>query len=185
MSIWSTPKSPEHHAQQIRRNVDALINYKNGTVYLDFDREAESLEQAILTAIKDIESSKVGAKIVSVAPEHWVSLSDIAKRVSMTRQAVSLFIQGERGLGDFPKPVLKIANKSPLWRWSNVAEWFCQQGKIADHTIVDFANVIENMNAVLELRIVRDKKNHLEHQKKLLKELDMNTRKRAGACLHK
>lgn len=42
---------------------DALINYKNGTVYLDFDREGESLENAIITAIKDIESANIRTKI--------------------------------------------------------------------------------------------------------------------------
>jgi hypothetical protein len=131
---------------------DALINYKNGTVYLDFDREGAALEAVILSAIKDIESSNIGAKIVSVAPEHLVSLSDIADRAEMTRQAVSLFMQGERGPGDFPKPILKIASKSPLWRWSVVAQWLYDHGRIKDHSIVDYANTMEDINMVLELR---------------------------------
>ncbi|MGQ3890319.1 helix-turn-helix transcriptional regulator [Legionella sp. CNM-1927-20] len=147
---------------------DALINYKNGTVYLDFDREGENLERAILSAIKDIESTHIGARIVSVAPEHLVTLSDIAQRLSMTRQAVSLIIQGLRGSGDFPKPILKIANKSPLWRWSAVAEWFYKQGKIKDHNVVDFAIIVEDINAALDLR----NKDSFEHKRKLLNELE-------------
>lgn len=131
---------------------DALINYKNGTVYLDFDRDDKDLEHAIISAIKAVESTNLGAKIVSVAPEHLVSLSDIAERVGMSRQAVSLFVLGERGTKDFPKPVLKIANKSPLWRWSSVAEWFYRQQKIKDHEIVTYAKIIENINAVLDSR---------------------------------
>lgn len=146
---------------------DALINYKNGTVYLDFDREGENLERVILSAIKDIESSDIGAKVVSVAPEHLVSLSDIAERASMTRQAVSLFAQSERGSGDFPRPVLKIANKSPLWLWSAVAEWLFQEGKIQDHDIVDFANIVEDINGALELR----NKSSFEHRRKIFNEL--------------
>jgi len=147
---------------------DGLINYKNGAVYLDFDREDENLERAIISAIKDIESANIGARIVSVAPEHLVSLSDIAGRVSMTRQAVSLLIQGARGKGDFPKPILKISNKSPLWRWSSVAEWFYQQGKISDHDVIDSANIVEDINAALELR----NKNSFEHKRKILNELE-------------
>lgn len=147
---------------------DALINYKNGTVYLDFDREGEELEVVILSAIKDVESSNIGAKIVSVAPEHLVNLSDIAERLSMTRQAISLFVQGERGSGGFPKPVLKISNKSPLWRWSAVAQWLYQQGRIHDYTIVDFANVVEDINVALELR----HKDSFEHKKKIFNELE-------------
>ena len=147
---------------------DALINYKNGAVYLDFDREGEGLEEVVLSAIKDTESSNIGAKIVSVAPEHLVSLSDIAERTSMTRQAVSLLVKGERGAGDFPKPVLKISNKSPLWRWSAVAQWLYQQGRIQDYTIVDFANAVEDINAALELR----NNDSFEHKKKIFNELE-------------
>lgn len=147
---------------------DALINYKNGTVYLDFDREGEELEHTIISAIKDIESANIGARIISVAPEHLVSLSDIAERVSMSRQAISLLIQGARGSGNFPKPVLKISNKSPLWRWSAVAEWFYQQGKISDHNVIDSALIVENINAALELRDTPS----FENRKKILRELE-------------
>lgn len=147
---------------------DALINYKNSTVYLDFDRAGDDLEQSIISAINDVESAALGATIISVAPEHLVSLSDIAERVSMTRQAVSLLMLGERGAGGFPKPILKIANKSPLWRWSAVAEWFYQQGKITNHDIIDNANVVEDINAVLELR----NRKTFEHRRKILDRLD-------------
>jgi hypothetical protein len=147
---------------------DALINYKNGTVYLDFDRAGEDLEQSIISAINDVESADVGATIISVAPEHLVSLSDIAQRVSMTRQAVSLLMLGERGAGCFPKPILKIANKSPLWRWSAVAEWFYQQGKITNHDIIDNANVVEDINAVLELR----SRKTVKHRRNILDRLE-------------
>lgn len=133
---------------------DALINYKNGTVYLDFDRESQNLEKAIISAIKAVESIHMDTtiKILSVAPEHLVTLSDIAERVSMTRQAISLYMLGARGMGSFPKPVLKISNKSPLWRWSTVAEWFYQQGNIKDHSVIDHANIVEEINTALELR---------------------------------
>ncbi len=36
---------------------DSLINFRNGTVYLDFDREATSLEEAVMSAIKNVVSS--------------------------------------------------------------------------------------------------------------------------------
>ncbi len=103
-----------------------------------------------------------------VAPEHLVSLADIAERVSMTRQAISLLIQGRRGSGDFPKPILKISNKSPLWRWSSVAKWLYQHGKIQDHDVVDSANVVEDINAALELRNM----DSFEHQRMILNELE-------------
>jgi hypothetical protein len=146
---------------------DALINYKNGVIYLDFDREGTDLEQVIISTIKEIEAAKIGATVVSVAPEHLVSLSEIAKRVSLTRQAVSLLALGERGLGGFPKPVFKIANKSPLWRWRSVAEWLFEQGKLLDHSLVEYATVIEDINSALELR----NNQLLEHRKNIIKKL--------------
>lgn len=149
---------------------DALINFKNGTVYLDFDREGNNFESVIISAIKDVESSGLGASISSVAPEHLVSLTDIAKRVSLTKQALSLYILGKRGAGNFPKPVLKIQNKSPLWRWSTVAEWFYQQGKIEDHTVIDFANILEDINSALDMR----NEHSFDHRKKILSELNQH-----------
>ena len=40
---------------------DALMNSRNGIVYLDFDREANSLEEAVITAIRDVESASIKA----------------------------------------------------------------------------------------------------------------------------
>lgn len=158
---------------------DALINYKNGTVYLDFDRQDNNLEHAIISAIKAVESTNLGAKISSVAPEYLVSLSDIAQRVSMSRQAVSLFVLGERGSQDFPKPVFKIANKSPLWRWSLVAEWFYNQQKIKNHKVIEHALVIEDINAALELR----NKSALARRQKIANQLDSPLAVRYGETL--
>ena len=41
---------------------DALLNVKNNTVYLSFDREASTFEAAVVSAIADVESSGIGAK---------------------------------------------------------------------------------------------------------------------------
>lgn len=45
---------------------DALINIKDGAVYLDFDRSAFSLKGAIVSAIKQVESSLPGAIVGGV-----------------------------------------------------------------------------------------------------------------------
>src|SRR5215208_2964711 len=86
---------------------DALINFRNGAVYLDFDRAATSLEQAVISAIRDIESASIDAIVSHVAPEDLVTESEVAKRLEMKRQAVSLWIKGERRKS-FPKPVMKL-----------------------------------------------------------------------------
>ena len=47
---------------------DAFINFRNEAVYLDFDRKASSLEEAVISAIKDVQSSSVDAEVASVTP---------------------------------------------------------------------------------------------------------------------
>ncbi len=42
---------------------DALINFRNGIVSLDFDREALNMEDAIASAIKDVESSSLNVSV--------------------------------------------------------------------------------------------------------------------------
>ncbi|QUM86143.1 hypothetical protein [Moritella sp. 28] len=52
---------------------DSVIGSYNKTLYLDFDREADCYEQAIMSAIKDIESVP-NLKAVSVDAGDYVDL---------------------------------------------------------------------------------------------------------------
>src|SRR5438105_7503687 len=72
---------------------DALINYKNGTVYLEFDRKASSLEEAVVSAIQNVQASSINAEVANVAPENFVTESEIANRLKTSRQTVSLWIK--------------------------------------------------------------------------------------------
>lgn len=140
---------------------DALIHYRNGTTYLEFDRTADNLEEAIISAIQNVESANIGAKVSSVGPDHFVNMSDIAKRSHLTRQSIFLIIKGERSDGTFPQPVLKPDNKSVLWRWSTVIEWLYNHGKVKDENLIADAKIIENINSALELR---DKKTFIKRR---------------------
>jgi hypothetical protein len=145
---------------------DALINFRNGVVYLDFDREALSLEQAALSAIRDIESASIGAMVSHVAPEDLVTESEVAKRLEMKRQAVSLWMKGERRKA-FPKPVMKLADKSPLWKWREITEWLFKNKLIKEEELVLNAEFLENVNAALEERDSKARKYRHELLKKL------------------
>ena len=57
---------------------DALICYYGNSVYVEFDREAKSLDEAIESAILDIETAGIGAVVESV-DSALVGLSDIAQ----------------------------------------------------------------------------------------------------------
>ena len=128
---------------------DALINFRDGTVFLDFDREDTSLEEAVISAIKNVRSSTIDAEIASVAPENLVTESEIAKRLNKSRQAVSLWIKGSRR-ELFPQPIMHLAGRSPLWKWSEVTQWLYVNKIIITNELVDNAAFIVNINAAIE-----------------------------------
>lgn len=130
---------------------DALINFRNGAVYLDFNREATSLEEAVISAIKDVKSASVDAEIARVTPENLVTESEIAKRLNKSRQIVSLWIKGKRRRL-FPHPVMRLAEKSPLWNWCEVVAWLYDNKIINDKELVEKALFFANINAALEER---------------------------------
>lgn len=150
---------------------DALINFRNGTVYLDFNREAPSVEDAVISAIKDIEKSALGAKVISILPDDQVNAAEIAKRLNKSRQIVSLWVKRERRQGlPFPNPVSKLTDTSPMWRWYDVVNWLYQNQLIKDRKVVDFAMFIENINAVLGER----DPNVQEYRHQILKKLKLS-----------
>ena len=60
----------------------------DGTVLGFFDREAETQEDAVLSAIGDIESADIGARVIKVsADDDWLTASEIAERVGRSRAA--------------------------------------------------------------------------------------------------
>lgn len=130
---------------------DALINFRNGVVYLEFDREGSSIEEAVISAIKDVKSASIDVEVASVAPENLVTESEIAKRLNLKRQTVSLWIKGARRKA-FPYPVMRLSEKSPLWNWNEVVTWLFKNKIINDIEIAEKALFFANINAALEER---------------------------------
>ncbi|MGH8390527.1 MAG: hypothetical protein ACRESJ_34490 [Pseudomonas sp.] len=97
----------------------------DGTVLGFFDREASTEQDALISAILDIEQAGIGARVLRVeADDDWLTASEIATRVSRSRQSIALLARGERGPGDFPVPVARQHSSNPLWSWSEVETWF-------------------------------------------------------------
>lgn len=66
---------------------DALLGIHAGSPYLSFDREADSLEEAINTAIKDVQSCEPPIEVVRVIPPG-----------AETIEAVNMYLQTRRQL---------------------------------------------------------------------------------------
>lgn len=128
---------------------DALICFYGKSVYLEFDREAPTLDLAIKSAITDIEGAPVGAKVESV-DSALVGLSDIAQLTGLTRQAIALLKDGARGDGDFPCPVQRLKGASPLWDWASVAKWLQENNRLNQYpALYEQAKTLCKWNLVL------------------------------------
>ncbi|CDT98111.1 putative DNA-binding protein [Vibrio coralliirubri] len=129
---------------------DATPAVYGDTLYLEFDREAESFEQAIVSAIKNVELLP-GVKVTSVDAGEWVGLTDAAVLSGTTKASLSRYNKGERGAGSFPCPQQRISSRNPLWSWSEIAAWLAQQGKV-EPELVEIAKVTATINMSLQLR---------------------------------
>lgn len=128
---------------------DALVSIQRGSIIVDFTREAASAAEAVESACEDVR--RAGATILRIEPDPLASASDIAERSGLTRQAVSLYANGERG-EDFPAPVACVTTSRPLWRWSEVASWLHGKGKVEASVVetartIDLANIRETVSA--------------------------------------
>ena len=124
---------------------DATIAFARGAILLQFMRKAETLSDAVCSAIDAIKS--VGASVDRVEPDHLVSLSEIAERANVSRAAISLYAKGERG-ANFPHPVARVTTGSPLWDWTHVARWLHERSQLAEDLVAE-AEVIRAANDTL------------------------------------
>lgn len=122
----------------------------NGTLYVNFTRKGESYEQAVMSAISDIESVE-GLVCLSVDIGDLVSLSDAAELAGTTKATLSRYSKGSRGKGDFPTPILRVDSSRPLWAWSDVAEWLAKNNAV-DNELVEQAQVTGSINTALSIR---------------------------------
>ena len=129
---------------------DSTLSLRYGTVFLTFNREAASLREAILSAIRDVMRAGIGASVKSVDDCNLVSQADIARRIRRTRQQVGQYVAGTRGPGNFPGPDCYVSEGHPLWMWCEVSYWLYQNGIIGEN-VLEEARVVAGINSVLDL----------------------------------
>jgi hypothetical protein len=100
---------------------------------------------------RQITASLAGARVLDV-DQDLVGVSDIAKRVGVTREAVRLWVEGKRGPGHFPDPVGSAGGgergSMRLWQWASVNDWLRHYGLHDDEETLSAAQTAE-VNAVL------------------------------------
>lgn len=93
-------------------------------------------EQSGVDAVCDfanrLQNSVPNAKAIEVHPD-IVGITDIGRRVEMSREAVRLWVSGERGPGSFPRAycTLGSGSRTPIkgWLWADVNRWLAGVGR--------------------------------------------------------
>ena len=129
---------------------DATLSFQKGVIIAEFARESASFSSAIASACYQLLDT--GVTLERIEPDHLVSISEIAERSALTRQAISLYSKGDRGQG-FPGPIAKVTSNHPLWDWYQVARWLCEAGHLAKEEVIR-ARVLKEANIVLESQAV-------------------------------
>ncbi|MHB8719237.1 MAG: helix-turn-helix transcriptional regulator [Candidatus Dormibacteria bacterium] len=128
---------------------DALFGVRAGVPFADFDRDAATIGDAVLSAIGDVERTVPDLMVLRVEPEEFVTASGIAARTGRTRESVRLWIEGRRGPGGFPAPVVWLEGRTRLWKWTDVSQWLSEA--MSQEFSADSA-MLAAINAWLELR---------------------------------
>ncbi len=128
---------------------DALVGRAEGIQYVEFDREAARLDDAVLSAIADVERVP-GLTVARIADAGLVSMTDIALRMGRSREGVRLLVAGARGPGGFPLPVTDPRARYRLWRRSDVERWIATH--LAKKAGSSDDDLLAAINASLELR---------------------------------
>jgi hypothetical protein len=124
---------------------DALVAFQKGHTIIDFAREANSIDEAIASAVENVIAA--GAKVDRIEPDPLVNLSEIAARAELTRAAISNYAKGDRAK-NFPAPVARVTSDTPLYDWAEVASWMAINQKIAPEVAV-IAGVFKEANTAI------------------------------------
>jgi len=128
-------------------DADIVIDPRNSGPVVLFSREAETLVDAILSAVRDLD--ELGLPAIAVRDDgDLLTLALIADRVGRSREAVRLWSIGRTGPGGFPQPVQRHMGTT-YYRWSQVAPWLRDR---LGMPIPDNEPVLAAVNLALQLR---------------------------------
>lgn len=107
---------------------DASVGTENGSGLLHVDREALTLDDAILSVLHDLRLA--GFRATGLLQSDLVSLKTIAQRAGRSYEGLRLLATGKRGPGGFPPPL--SGDGWSLYSWALVSAWLRQHYGVAD-----------------------------------------------------
>src|SRR6476469_6997859 len=131
---------------------DASFGTEGNLPIAEFDREASSLAEAIVSAVHSLEA--VGLSPVRVVDQDLLTLADIGARLGQSRESIRRYVTGLRGPGGFPPSVNPTREGTAFYRWSEVAPWAREHLQI-DVSVEDPTLVAANL--MLQIRRFRER----------------------------
>jgi predicted DNA-binding transcriptional regulator AlpA len=128
---------------------------KMGMVGLEFSRRAVSAEDALRSAISNIQTAIPGAVLVEAGPD-LVNLTDVAEIVGCTRQNMRKYAAGEvRAVSEgFPEPV--FTGSPSLWHLAEIAAWLDRHaGMRPKAEVIEVAKATARVNLEVQERRVK------------------------------
>lgn len=129
---------------------DATLAVRSGSPCLTFSREADTLKDALFSAIRQIKQAGLSATRIEMCD--LVSEKEIAQRLRLPLRIVREYISGQRGPGSFPPPVCPESECGQFWYWCEVAEW-AYRNQLLSKQKRDEALLLEAVNRILENRV--------------------------------
>jgi predicted DNA-binding transcriptional regulator AlpA len=126
---------------------DALIGVgQPGRIALQFTREADSAQAALVSALGDVKGAVPGAKLVEAAPD-FVGLSDVADVIGVTRQNMRKLMVSHAM--SFPAPVHE--GSASVWHLADVMAWLQAKGTYKlEQAVFDVAVTAMQVNLAKE-----------------------------------
>ncbi|GAA4355563.1 DNA-binding protein [Variovorax defluvii] len=116
-----------------------------GYVSLEFTREAQSAEEAILSAVRDAQRGLPGAQLIEAGPD-FVNLTDVANMLGMSRQNMRKLFEKHSVV--FPAPV--HAGTTVVWHLAPVLMFLKERHYVVAPTVWDVAWTAMHINSARE-----------------------------------
>ncbi|ERP97792.1 hypothetical protein Q669_21540 [Labrenzia sp. C1B10] len=138
---------------------DALVGIGiAGRLALEFDREADSAQDAVRTALSDVKLAVPTAMLVEAYPD-FVSATEIAELVGKSRQNIRKLMVSN---SDFPSPV-HDGPAITLWHLSEVLEWLEMRKEYKlDKALQETAHATREVNVAKEFSRLPSRDHELE-----------------------
>jgi hypothetical protein len=127
---------------------DAVVGIgQPGRIALSFMREADSAQQAIISALENVKHAVRGAELIEASPD-LVGLTDIAELVGVTRQNMRKLMLTHAAT--FPSPIHD--GSTAVWHLAPVLEWLrVRAGYEIDPRLIDISRIARQINLANEL----------------------------------